>query len=274
METIYAAILGLIEGITEFLPISSSGHMILADHFMGFKDVVGHDVAASFEIIIQLGAILAVVLTYPERFVGLVWPPQQKGLGGIRGLALLAITTIPAGLVGLAAHHFIKERLFSPWTVAAGLAVGGLGILAVERYRPQGKTESVDQLGWKEALGVGLFQCLALWPGMSRSASTIIGGMLLGLDRKTATTYSFFAAVPLMIAATGFEMYKMIKEQHLFAHSQMLMVAVGFGVALVSALLAVKWLIRFLGRHTLAPFGWYRLALALVVVWALWRYQG
>ncbi len=266
MEILKTIIMGLVEGITEFLPISSTGHLILTGHLLGFDDLVGSEMAHAFEIVIQLGAILAVVAAYPGRFMGLLRFKENRGLSGLRGLTLLAITSIPAALLGFATHKLIKEKLFSDITVAAALAAGAVWILVVEYIRPRVKTEGVDNITWKEALSIGLFQCLALWPGMSRSASTILGGMISGVDRKTATEYSFFAAVPIMIVATVFEFYK---SYHLLDAAHLGMFAIGFAVAFVSAWAAVKVFIHFLSRHTLAPFGWYRLIVAALVVWCV-----
>lgn len=264
MQTLMAIILGLVEGVTEFLPISSTGHMILVDHLLGFEELVGKDVANAFEIVIQLGAILAIVAAYPGRFGKLLQLRQNRGFSGLRGIGLLFITTVPAGLLAYATRSYIKEYLFSPTTVAAALAVGAVWILVVERWRPRAITDGIDSLTWKEALSVGLFQCLSLWPGMSRSASTILGGMMSGVDRKTATEYSFFAAVPIMVAATCVEFYK---SYHLFRAADLGMLAIGFIVAFFSAWAAVKLFVRFLSRHTLVPFGWYRLAAAALVLW-------
>jgi len=161
-------------------------------------------------------------------------------------------------------HKFMHEKLFKPLPVAIALAVGAVWILLVEHYRPRTKIEGVDSLTWREALWVGLFQCFSLWPGMSRSASTILGGMMVGVERKTATEYSFFAAVPIMIAATFFELYKSYKLLDV-AHLQVL--AIGFVVSFIFAWIAVKFFIHFLARHTLVGFGWYRLALAAGVLW-------
>jgi undecaprenyl-diphosphatase len=269
MESLGAIILGLVEGLTEFLPISSTGHLILVGHWLGFDALLGQDLAATFEIVIQLGAILAVVAAYPERFVRLLRWDDNRGFSGLRGLGLLAITSIPAGLLGLAVAKQIHERLFNPLTVAVALAAGAVWILLVEARRLRPRTEGLDALGWREALSVGLFQCLALWPGMSRSAATILGGMVSGVERKTATEYSFFAAVPIMIVATGYELFKhraTLESAHLATF------AIGFVVSFFAAWGAVRFLICFLARHTLAPFGWYRLALAAVVVW-LWLRQ-
>ena len=269
MEYILAAIMGVVEGLTEFLPISSTGHLILAGHFSGFEDMLGKEAFDAFSIIIQLGAILAIVAAYPHRFSGLLRWKENHGFSGLRGISLLAITTIPASLLALLTHKLIHEHLFNAITVAAALAVGAVWILLTEYYwRPRPKVECLDSLTWREAWAIGLFQCLSLWPGMSRAASTILGGMISGVERKTATEYSFFAAVPIMIAATIFELHKSYHD--LEGHFQIL--AIGFVVSFVVAWLAVKGFVWFLGRHTLAPFGWYRLCLAAVVFWAAWKY--
>jgi undecaprenyl-diphosphatase len=260
-------IMGLVEGITEFLPVSSTGHLVLTGHYLGFDQLIGgEDAAKAFEIIIQLGAILAVVAAYPGRFVRLLHWNDNRGFSGLRGLGLLAVTSIPAAILGYLTHKTIHEGLMRPIPVAIALAVGAVGILVVEWLRPRTKTEGIDALTWREALWVGLFQCLSLWPGMSRSASTIVGGMLSGVERKTATEYSFFAAVPIMIVATLFEFYK---NFHLFVEdaSRAGIFALGFVVAFFSAWAAVKVFLHFVGRHTLVPFGWYRLALAGLVLW-------
>lgn len=260
---LYTVIMGIVEGITEFLPISSTGHLDLADHLLGFKDCVGENFDRSFKVIIQLGAILAVIAAYPSRFAGLLRFRDSKGFSGFRGLALLAITSIPAGLLGLALEKQIDKHLHGPATIAAALAVGAIWILLVERYAPSAAKVGVDSITWKDALSVGLFQCLALWPGMSRSAATILGGMITGLERKTATEYSFFAAVPILFAAS---MYKFLKIYSTITREQTVLLAIGFVVSFVFAWLAVKFLIHFLSRHTLVPFAWYRLLLAALIV--------
>ncbi len=267
MENLLAALMGVVEGLTEFLPVSSTGHLILAGHYTGFDQLLGKETADAFEIVIQLGAILAVVAAYPGRFVGLLRFKDNRGLTGLRGIGLLVITSIPAAIVGLLVHKAIEKHLFNNMTVAAALAVGALWILAVEYYRPQTKVDGVDSLTWREALSIGLFQCLALWPGMSRSASTILGGMMSGVERKTATEYSFFAAVPIMIAATLFKFCDFYRHQAHFDVAQMQVFAIGFVVSFIFAWIAVKGFIHFLSRHTLVPFAWYRLAVSAAVFW-------
>jgi undecaprenyl-diphosphatase len=263
MEYFYAILMGIVEGITEFLPISSTGHLDLMEPLLHFKDHFPKEFGDSFNVIIQLGAILAVIAAYPSRFLGLLKFRNAKGFAGLNGLFLLAITSIPAGLLGLAAEKYIDAHLHIPAMVAAALILGSFWILLVEYNLPTVKKEGVDSITWKDALFIGFFQCLALWPGMSRSASTILGGMMAGLERKTATEYSFFAAVPILFAASG---YKMLKIYKTITSDQIAILSLGFVVSFIFAWLAVKFLIGFLSRHTLVPFAWYRLALAALVV--------
>ena len=254
-----AILLGMVEGITEFLPVSSTGHLIISGHLLGF---VG-DAAASFEVIIQLGAILSVVLLYWRRFVGLIPHPisglQASTLQGWSGIWRIALATFPALLVGYGARHVIKERLFNPTTVTLALAVGGIAILLVERYAAKRKANSLERLTLAQALGVGLFQVLALWPGTSRAAATIVGGMLLGLDRKSAAEFSFLIAVPVMVAASGYELLKM---RHEMALGNVLQLGVGFVISFIVALITVKVFVNFLQRGKLTPFAWYRILVA------------
>lgn len=255
---LYAALLGIVEGLTEFLPVSSTGHLVIAGHVLG----VTGDKAATFEVAIQLGAILAVVWLYRGRFLGLLQSNPSRAMSGPRGLWLLFLTTLPASLAGLALHSSIKA-MFTPACVAWALGVGAVAILAVERWRPAARLTGVDAVTPMLALGVGCFQCLALWPGFSRAAATIMGGMILGLERRTAAEYSFLAAVPIMVAATG---YDVLKSWHLLSAADLPFFAVGLALAFVSALAAVRWFIRLLGACTLRPFAWYRLVIAPLVL--------
>jgi undecaprenyl-diphosphatase len=270
MEHLLAAILGLVEGLTEFIPVSSTGHLILADHLLGFQKLVDSDpkvakeIADAFEVFIQLGAVLAVVLAYPRRFTGLLRLRENQGFSGLRGIGLLVLTTLPAAVVGLTFRHFIKDHLFNSTGVATSLLVGGLWILIVERLRLVPRREGLDAITWRDALHVGLFQCLALWPGMSRSAATILGGMIGGLERRTATEYSFFAAVAVIPAAGLFELYKALPY---LRAAHVLVFVIGTLVSFVSAWAAVQFLIRYVSQHTLSAFGWYRLVLAALVLW-------
>ncbi len=259
-----AVVLGLVEGLTEFLPVSSTGHLILSGELMG----LGGAAVETFEVFIQLGAILAVVVLYWQRFWGLLRPRPGQSFSGLRGLWLLFLTCLPAGLLGLLGHSFIKEHLFNPATVALALGVGALLMLLLEKFKPAPKYTSLDQMTPGLALGIGCCQCLSLWPGFSRSASTIMGGMLLRADRTLAAEYSFIAAVPLMFAATSFDLYKnwtALGAEHLPFF------AVGFAVSFVSAWAAIKVFISLVGRLGLAPFAWYRLALAPLVYWFMVR---
>lgn len=253
-----AIILGLVEGITEFLPISSTGHLILAGHLLDFTGPK----ADSFDIIIQLGAILAVAVMYRRRFLGLVAPQPGSRFSGMRGLYLLALTSFPAALLGLFAHKAIKAYLFGPVTVALALAAGAAAILAVESMPHKNRFKTLDDVTPGLALCVGLFQCLALWPGFSRSAATIMGGMICGAKRSLAAEYSFIAAVPIMIAATGYDFYK---NAGLFSSADLAVLAIGFVVSFISAWLAIKTFILMLGKTTLRPFAWYRFVLAAAV---------
>ncbi len=261
-----AIILGVVEGVTEFLPVSSTGHLILAGHLLSFKGKM----ASTFDIVIQLGAILAVVILYWQRFIGLLPNKDWKkgfsatiGFRGLQGCLLLGLTTLPAVVMGKFAYPAIKGYLFNPTSVAIALAVGALGILGVERWRPQTKADSLDAIGWPQALFIGLFQCFSMWPGISRAGATIIGGLLMGLERKTAAEYSFLAAVPVMMAASGYDLFKTWSQ---FQEGGLLFLIIGFAVSFITAYLTVSAFIRILGRWTLKPFAWYRIALAPIIL--------
>ena len=258
-----AIILGVVEGVTEFIPVSSTGHLILAGHFLGF---VGEK-AASFEVAIQLGAILAIVALYPQRFLALIpRSPRQSNaagstLAGWSGLYRFAAAILPALAVGFVARHAIKQYLFNPFTVTCALAAGGVAILLAEKFVSGRRTNSLDAITLAQALGIGLFQVLSLWPGTSRSAATIVGGMFLGLDRKGAAEFSFLVAVPIMFIVTGYEMSKIGAT---FSRDELNSFFLGFVVAFVVALLSVKAFLHLLNRWTLAPFAWYRIVAASV----------
>jgi len=257
-EWYVAVILGIVEGLTEFLPISSTGHLILAGHLLGHTG----SKAETFDIVIQLGAILAVVILYWERFVGLLKTHPGRRFSGPYGIYLLILTSIPASVVGLLTHSYIKEYLFSPFTVACALAVGAIMIFIVEGMHKKNNITTLDEITPLLAFGIGCFQCLALWPGFSRSAATIMGGMLLGAKRMVAAEYSFIAAVPIMFAATG---YDILKNYHLFTGDDLIFLAIGFAISFISAWLAVKGFIYLLGQLTLRPFAVYRLALVPLI---------
>ncbi len=258
-DLIRAILLGFVEGLTEFIPVSSTGHLILIGDLISFSGPV----ADTFRVFIQPGAILAAVFFYKERFFGLTdFTGKKGGFTGINGCLLLGISAAPALLFGALAHGFIKQHLFTPVTVAMGLIVGGVGMLLVERFLPTVKKSDIDGFTWKEALTVGLFQCLALWPGMSRSASTLIGGMIAGVDRKTSAEYSFLVAVPVLFAASVYDLYKSL---HLLQAADIPIFIAGFISSFIFAGLAIRFVIQILKSHTLRPFAWYRIAIALLV---------
>jgi len=257
-----AIILGIVEGLTEFLPVSSTGHLIIANQLLGFNG----EEAASFTVFIQLGAILAVIVYYRKRFFDLMSFRDEPGFAGRNGLGYLVLTTLPALLIGYFAHDIIKDHLFSVKAVAIGLSVGAVWILLTEIFHRHDDPKELDQLTWITALGIGVFQCLAMWPGMSRSACTIMGAMLLGLRRRAAAEYSFFAAVPMMLAACSYDLYQNI---HMLRPDVIPVFAVGFIAAFFSALAAVKFFIGFVSHHTFIPFAWYRLVVAAILAWWL-----
>ncbi|HSH96938.1 MAG: undecaprenyl-diphosphate phosphatase [Methylophilaceae bacterium] len=253
-----AFILGLVEGATEFIPVSSTGHLIIAGDLLNFNDERGK----VFEIVIQLGAILAVCWQYREKFSHVLFS-LTKEQASQRLVVNLLIAFMPAAVFGLAFHHAIKEYLFSPITVAIALITGGIAILFIEKRLPVADTQSVDDMDWKHALKVGFAQCLALFPGVSRSGATIMGGLLFGLSRKTATEFSFFLAVPIMVAATILDVYK---SGGLLSKDDIGIFAVGFITAFVSALIAIRVLIRYVAQHDFKAFAWYRIGFGIVVL--------
>jgi undecaprenyl-diphosphatase len=256
-----AFIQGVVEGLTEFLPVSSTGHLIIVSDLLGLNDEKGK----VFDIVIQLGAILAICWEYRARFAkafaGLGGDPVQQ-----RFAMNLFVAFLPAAIVGLAFQKQIKAYLFNPVSVAMALIVGAIAIFIVERwYAKHGapRVTSVDEMDWKDALKVGLAQCFSLIPGTSRSGATIMGGMLFGLSRQAATEFSFFLAVPIMFAASG---YQLVKYRDLLSRDDLATFAMGFVVSFAFALLAVKALIRYVARHDFKAFAWYRIALGIAVL--------
>ena len=253
-----AFILGIVEGLTEFLPVSSTGHLIVVGRLLGFDGPR----AATFEVIIQFGAILAVVVVERRVFIGLLAGGRRRGFSGLRGCTLLAITTVPMLILGALLHGWIKTMLFRPLPVALALLTGGIGILVVERFRTENRIDSIDGIGYREAVWIGLAQCLAMWPGMSRAAATILGGRLLGLERRTAAIYSFLAAVPVLTAATGYDLLRSFDQ---FQPGDWVGLGTGLIVSFLAAWAAVRSFVALLGRFTLRPFAWYRIAIAPVI---------
>ncbi len=251
-DIVKAVIVGVVEGLTEFLPVSSTGHMVIVGSLINFQGAL----AESFEVFIQLGAILAVVYLYPYRFSNLLNFKSSRGFDGFNGLKLLALGCLPAFVAGALLHSTIKAQLMRPYPVALALFTGGLLIILLESRLSRVKTNDIHGISYRQALLVGVFQCFALWPGMSRSASTIIGGLLVGLDRKVAAEFSFLLAVPVMCGATAFDL---LKSHSSLDWSAIPIFAVGFVVSFVVAAFAVKWFVALLARSDMRGFGYYRL---------------
>ena len=260
---IQALILGLVEGLTEFLPVSSTGHLILAAHWLGLEG----DAVKTFEVVIQAGAILSVLALYRARALSMWQGLLGRDAAGRRLLRNLMISFLPAAVIGLALRDVIKERLFGPWPVVLALAIGGVFMVLVSRWfaaNRQMTVKPIESMTVLDAAVIGLAQCLSLWPGTSRAMVTIVAGMFLGLPAPAAAEYSFLLALPTLGAATALDLVKGGSE--LFGQVGVLSIALGLISAAVVAALAIRGLVRYLSRRGLAPFGWYRLALAGVVM--------
>ncbi|MCX7184873.1 MAG: undecaprenyl-diphosphate phosphatase [Nitrosospira sp.] len=253
-----ALVLGIVEGLTEFLPISSTGHLILVGDLLDFNDEKGK----VFAIVIQLGAILAVCWEYRAK-IGEVVAGIGSSADANRFVLNLFIAFLPAAILGLLFIKTIKQYLFHPVPVALALVIGGVLILWAERRKHVVDVERVEDMDWKHALKVGLVQCLALIPGTSRSGATIIGGLFFGLSRKAATEFSFFLAIPIMFAATFYDVYK---HHEILQFDDIGMFVVGFVASFISALLAVRGLLRFISHHDFTVFAWYRIVFGLIVL--------
>jgi undecaprenyl-diphosphatase len=261
-------ILAIVEGITEYLPVSSTGHMILVDEWLGMSG----DLVSNFEIFIQLGAILAVVVLYPHRFLALIpkkgeWSFKKAfdrtgGFHGVRALALLFVGCLPAFFMGALFHKAIKSYLFNSLSVSVALVVGGIVLIIIEQKKREPSVSAVDQISLRIAALIGVAQCCALWPGVSRSGATIVGGLLCGLSRGVAAEFSFLVAVPVMCAAVAFDLLKSASSIDMNAGA---LFGVGFVVALIVAVLAIKTFVSLVSRVGMAPFGWYRIVLGLIV---------
>jgi undecaprenyl-diphosphatase len=257
-----AFILGLVEGATEFLPISSTGHLIIVGDLLHFND----DKGKVFEIVIQLAAIFAVCWEYRTKLIdtALHITSQSKAQQFVLNLFL---AFLPAAILGLTFHSAIKHYLFSPITVAFALIVGGFAILFIEKLQLQTPTTSIDDLKPLQAIKVGFAQSLALFPGVSRAGATILGGMLFGLNRKTATEFSFFLAIPIMFAATILDVYK---SRDILSLADINLFAAGFITAFLSALVAIRFLLRFVATHDFKVFAWYRIIFGTIVLLYFW----
>lgn len=254
-----ALLLGLLEGLTEFLPVSSTGHLIIAADLLGFTGPR----AATFTIVIQLGAILAICWLYRRKLVetvgGLTHQPSAQRL--VRNLA---VAFLPAAVLGFLLHDFIKQVLFTPVVVATALIVGGVMILVIERRGHRVRVDDVDATDWRDALKIGIAQTAALIPGVSRSGATIMGGLVSGLSRQAATEFSFFLAIPVMFAATGYDLFE---SWGILRVADLPLFATGFVAAFVSALLAVRFLLHYVSHHDFTAFAWYRIVFGLLVLW-------
>ena len=255
---INAIILGIVEGLTEFLPVSSTGHLILAGQLLGFND----DKGKVFEIAIQFAAILAVVWEYRARLAHTLTSITSEAMSQRLAINLI-VAFLPAAVLGFLFLKQIKAHLFNPIVVASAFIIGGLLILWAERRQHVIHAESVDDMTWRDALKVGFAQALSMIPGTSRSGATIIGGLFFGLSRRAATEFSFFLAIPTMFAATLYDVYK---HRDLFSVDDIALFAVGGTVSFISAFLAVRGLIRFISRHDFTVFAWYRIAFGVIVL--------
>ncbi len=249
MNIIQTIVLAIVEGITEFLPISSTGHMILASSLMKIQET---DFVKTFEISIQIGAILAIVLMYIKRF-----------LKGINIYLKLAVAFFPTGVIGFLAYHIIKTYLFNPWVVVTSLVAGGIVLVLIDRKvdSQEKKIEDLEDISYKNAFFIGLIQCFSMVPGVSRAAATIIGGIFNGLDKKQAMEFSFLLAVPTMFAATG---YDLLKTPVHFTGQEVMLLAIGLVVAFVVAWIAVKAFLKFVESYGFRYFGYYRIAIGIL----------
>lgn len=253
-----AAVLGLVEGLTEFLPVSSTGHLILLIDLLGFRGPPGK----MFEIVIQLGAILAVVWIYRVKIFNVVCGVFSEPAAQKFTLNLI-LAFLPAMVIGVFAYSFIKSVLFSPWVVSVALIVGGIVILVIERAQKTARYHAPEEIPWPKALAIGLFQCIAMIPGVSRSGATIMGALLVGVERRTAAEFSFLLAIPTMLAATVYDLYK---NRDVLTTDNLSIIAVGFLTAFLVAFAVVRTVLNFISKHGFTPFAIYRIALGVVML--------
>lgn len=266
-ELFVAFILGLVEGLTEFAPVSSTGHMIIVDDLLlHSKELFTEQVANTFKVVIQLGSILAVVIVFKDRFMNLLGLNRKESFGDSTGrlsLSKVIVGLIPAGITGVLFEDYIDEHLFSVETVIIGLVIGAILLILADRLQPKNlKTEDVDQITYKQAFGVGLFQCLGLWPGFSRSGSTIAGGVLLSMSHRAASDFTFIMAVPIMLGASGISL---LKNWEYFSVDALPFFIVGFISAFVFALVFIKFFLKLINKIKLVPFAIYRILLAGII---------
>ena len=258
-DLLKAVVLGVVEGATEFIPVSSTGHLIVVSDWLGLAD----QRAKTFDIFIQLGAILAIVWLYRARIAATLTGAGEDPASR-RLLLGLAIAFLPAAVVGLVLHDWIKQHLFTPFVVAWAMVIGGLVILLIERWRPRVRVEEVGAVPPTTALAIGLAQVLSLIPGTSRSGATILGGYALGLSRRAATEFSFFLAIPVMFAATLFDLLKSLRN---LVPGDAGFFAVGFVVSFVAAVVVVRAFLAYVSHHSFAVFAWYRIAFGVLLLW-------
>src|SRR5687768_10662458 len=258
-------LLGIVEGLTEFIPVSSTGHLILAAELLGFHS----EGAGTFHIVIQLGAILAVIVLYWRRFFDVAVGLTRREPGAILFTRNILLGFLPSMVIGFFVYEAVKAMLEAPMLVAVALIVGGIVILAIERLVKHPRVETVEAMSWRTALGIGLIQCLSMIPGVSRSGATIMGALSLGVERKTAAEYSFFLAVPTMLAASG---YDLVRTGARLDSGAWLTIAAGFVVSFVVAIVVIRWFMGIVTRYGFAPFAWYRIvAGSVALVWLLAR---
>ena len=263
MDLFTIIILGIVEGVTEFLPVSSTGHLILATRLLGY-DAARWEV---FNVVIQLGAILAIVVLYWRTFLAVAMGLVRREPKSWLFVRNLVVAFIPAAVLGLVLHHYIEALLGNAQVVAIALVVGGFAILAVERFAPRGTISGVADIPLGTVVGIGFLQCLAMVPGVSRSGATILGALALGVERRTAAEFSFFLAIPTMLGASALEL---VKGRHALASGSvgLTAIAIGFAVAFVVALLVVRWFVGIVTRHGFVPFALYRIvAGAIALIW-------
>jgi undecaprenyl-diphosphatase len=257
-------LIGVVEGLTEFLPVSSTGHIILAEEVLHFEGPPGK----VFDIVIQLGAILAVCFLYREKIWNTAVGVANREARPTKFTISVIVAFLPAAIVGVIAHSYIKSVLFNPFVVAVALIVGGIAILVIERLVQRPRIKSIDDVDWRTALWIGIAQCLAMIPGVSRAGATIMGARVLRVDRAASTEFSFFLAIPTMLGATVYDLFR--NRATLDSHGSGI-IAVGFVVAFLAALVVIKPFVRFISRHGFGAFAWYRIAvggLALALLMA------
>lgn len=260
--TLTAAFLGLLEGLTEFLPVSSTGHLLLAGHFLGFESK-----GKTFEVVIQLGAILALTSVYAVM-VGRLFLRARHEAAARRSVASVALAFLPAAVVGVLAHDFIKTVLFeTPVLIAVMLILGGIVLLVIDRIAPAPVHREALELPLRTAFAVGVCQCVAMIPGVSRSGATIVGALMMGVEKRAAAEFSFLLSLPTMGAAVAYDLYK---TRDVLDFGAVWEIAVGFAVAFVTAIVVVRWVLQYISRHGYAVFGWWRIIVGSLALAALW----